>query len=349
MKTSGVVEKLMAKGLVRGPQDIERYLDVMKETGAVMRMDDLRELVGSIAPDMVDELLSQQMTATMLLETMKWPETWHSWVTREQTHFLTTQYIERVDQLGMLGSLEESGDRYAELGAPSAKELSYTLGGFGNILGVDLRTIRSDRLKYFDKLGEAMGRSAMSRLHYWLYITMLQANPTLTEDSNALFDNTNHVNDCDTSGVGKPPTYPNMRAAFRKLDAAVDGASEPLTNEGFVIVGGAYWRSELEELAENPERNDTGNHARNMLKPRIKGVDISRKLGYDWYVVAKDLAGLLINFLDGKEKPEFKAESDDSSYKFETDKSRFRIGYWFGGVHQRAIPFVRGSQNVLAS
>lgn len=349
MKTA-LVDKLMTQGLIRSPEDLGRHLEIMQATGAVMRLDELRELVAAVAPDMVDELLTQQMTATMLAEVAKWPETWHSWVSRESTHFLTTQYIERVNQLPMIGALNEQGDRYSELASPTATELSYSLGGFGNTMGVDLRTIRSDRMKYFDKLGEAMGRAAMSRLHYWLYITMLQDNPTLAEDSHALFDNTNHANDCDTTGAGKALNYTNLRAGIRKLDAAVDGAGEPLVNEGVVIICGSYWRSEAEELAENPERPDTANHARNMLKPRIKGVDISRKLtGYDWYLVGKDLAGLLINFLDGKEKPEFKPESDDSSYKFETDRSRFKIGYWFGGIHQRAIPFVRGSQNVLGS
>jgi hypothetical protein len=343
------LKQLLASGLVRNPADVERQVRLLTAGHTGMRADDLRTLVASISPTMVDELVSTQMHVTLLEEFFKWPENWTKWCERESTHFLTTQYVERVNQLGAINPLEETGDRYSEVAAPTATELSYLVKGFGNLMSLDLRTVRSDRFKYFTKISEAFGRAAAKRLHTFIYKTTIQDNPTLAEDSNSLFDNTNHSNDCDSGSAGKPATYENLRTARRKIATALDGASEPLFNDGFYIVCGTHWEDDFLQLAENPKRPGTANDELNQMKRYIRGVDVSRMLGYDWYLVAADLHGFLINFLDGREKPLFEPESDTSTFKYETDKTRFKISHWYGGIWQRPIAIVRGSANVLAS
>ena len=150
-------------------------------------MDEYEELYASVAPDMVPYLLTTQVEARLLREFNKWPTDWEKWIEIQGPHFLTTQYIERVAQLKKISPLADTGGRYAEIGQPDAKQLTYELEGFGNLYGIDFRTLRSDRLGYFKKFGEILGTSAASRLHEYIYITNLQDNPTLTEDSVALF------------------------------------------------------------------------------------------------------------------------------------------------------------------
>ena len=347
MKSS--IRELVAAAGIRTEADLMRHIALMEATNAFMRMDDLAELVGSVAPDMVDQLTTMQMQSSLLLESTKWSDNWKQWWERDSTHVLTTQYVERMAQMKPISPLNETGDRYAEVAPPQGTELSYTIGGFGNTIGVDFRTIRSDRHNYWKKLGEIFGRGGMSRLHTFLYVTMLQGNPTLAEDSNTLFDDTNHGNDCDSNGTGKPLTYDNFRAGIRRMDRAVDAASEPLDNEHVIIIAGRYWRDAAEELQSSPNRPGTANRDENLMKKRIAGVDISAKLGYDWYLAGVELPKPLINFLDGHEVPVFEQESSSSSYKFETEKTRYKLSQWYGGVHQRPIQLVRGSTNVLAS
>jgi len=171
----------------------------------------------------------------------------------------------------------------------------------------------------------------------------------LTEDSVTLFSTDTHLNDYAAAG-GKDLNYENFRGARRLLRKALDSSGEPLMSRKCMIISGSHWEDMADELATNTFRVGTANpNDRNQMKRYISGVDISDKLGYDWYLAAMDIAGFELAFLDGQKKPKFEKEAEQSSYKFETDKTRFKVSQRYGGLHQRAGAFVRGSTNTLTS
>ena len=98
-------------------------------------------------------------------------------------------------------------------------------------------------------------------------------------------------------------------------------------------------------MIKNEFKPGTANRDVNALKGRIIGVDPSRKLGYDWYLVAdkKDLPGLVVCFYEGKENPEITAEPATSTFQFENPGvQRWRVSHWYGFVWEYAEAAIRG-------
>lgn len=341
-----LTEPIQGTASLLSKTELTSMLQHMHQAGGFMRLDRLHKLVASVSPDMVPALLTQRVTAKLVEAYAVWPDTWKQWTQVEESDYLDEQVLIMVEQMKMIDPLDETGGRFNQLPPPTAGDVTYKIGGFGNIIGVDLRTHRSDRLGYFDRLGESLGRAAASRLHEYLYITSLQSNPAI-HDGHSLFDATARpFNNDFAAATQKDLTYNNLRSALRLFDTAADASGEPFNADQVFIICGSHWREEAEELATNPERTGTANNEKNQLKKRLAGVVVSRKLRQDWYVVAKsaDLPGFLISFFEGKEEPLFEIEKEDSSYQFEHDgEKRFRIRQYYGGVWQYPQAIVRGS------
>jgi hypothetical protein len=333
------------------PRQVIDTLRFLKMSGGGMRLDRLQRLAASVNPDLVSNLLTQNITAKLVEAYHSWGDDWRKIVTVGRSEYLDTQVLERVPQLGMIDKMVESGEELNLMSIKDAEEISYSIYPYGTMVEADLRTHRSDRLGYFVDLGDRLGRAVIARLHQSIFIDQLQSSPTL-DDSNSLFDNTNHANDLDASNTGIPMTYSNLVAAFRMIDAQTDDNSQPLGAEKAFLITGNYWREIAEQLVENPEKPGTGNRDLNTIRRRMKGVVYSRKLGYDWYLVAdpKELPGLQIDFFEGKEDPSVDAERTDSSYQFtHPGRQRWSVWHYYGLVWKYWQAAVRGSRNKLAS
>jgi len=333
------------------PTQLVDLTHFMKKTGAGMRLDKLQSLMASISPDLVPYLLTQNITAKLLKAYHAWNDDWKLVTTQGKSDYLDTQYLERMAQLGMVGKLKTTGEDFRELNVPDADQITYDINGYGNMVTVDLRTKRSDRLGYFSDLGESMGRACVSRLHQTIFVDFLQGNPTV-DDSNSLFDSTNHGNDNDSGSAGKALTYDNIVACFRLLDAMVDDASEPLGADFGYLVVGRYWREIADQIVNDPQQPGTSNRNVNTIRQRIKKVIYSRKLTYDWYLLAdpKELPGLHIDFFEGEQEPKVEAEKNDSTFQFEhPGRQRWRIYHYYGPVWKYWQAAIRGSTNNLAT
>lgn len=330
------------------PRDVQRLLRFLRVSKAGMRLDTLAKLAASVAPDMVENMLTNNITATLLEAFYAWPDSWKLWTQQGSSEYLDTQTIEVVAQLGMIDKLRDTGGEYNLKHIPDATPITYNIYGYGSLASADLRTLRSDRLDYFDDMGDRFGRAAVSRLHESIYIDNLQSNPTVY-DGNSLFDQTNHANDMDNAGDGVDLSYDNLVTGLRRIDAMVDSASEPLSAEKVFLIVGAHWRETADQLITNPNKPGTGDNDVNTIKGRIKGVVYSRKQGYDWYLAVdpKEIPGLMIDFFEGKQAPELEAEKSDSSFQFtHPGQQRWRIGHYYGFVWKYWQSIVRGSQNV---
>ena len=353
---NNIVEQLNGAGADRviagmSPRQVIDTLRFLKMSGGSMRLDKLHRLAASVNPDLVPYILTQNITAKLIEAYHSWGDDWRKICTVGRSEYLDQQVLERVPQLGMIDKLSDNGEELNLMAIADAAQITYNIYGYGQMIEADLRTHRSDRLGYFDDLGDRLGRAVISRLHQTIFIDALQSSPTL-EDSNALFDNTNHDNDYDSGSAGKNLDYTNLVAVFRKLDSMHDAANEPLGAEKAYLIVGNYWREIAEQLVENTDQPGTANRNLNTIKRRVKGVIYSRKLGYDWYVMAdpKELPGLHVDFFEGNEDPSVVAEPTSSSYQFtHPGRQRWAVWHYYGYAWKYWQAVVRGSTNNLAS
>ena len=333
------------------PQQIADAVAVMEKFGAPMRLDRFSRMIASVSPDMVPNMLTQNITANLLDSYYNWGDAWRKICTVGKSDYMDSQILERVSQLGMIDKMADSGEELNYLGLTDADEISYSVDGYGDLVVVDMRTKRSDRLGYFDNLGKALGKATASRLHESIFVDFLQSNPTV-DDDNSLFDETEHANDMDDSAAGIPFNYDNLVAAFRLLDAAVDGADEPLEADRAYVVVGKHWRETADQIVENDDRYDTSNRGKNTIKKRVKEVIYSRKNEYDWYIVAdpKEIPGLHVSFFEGVEDPRVEMEPKTSTWQFtHPGRQRWQVYHYYGLAWMYWQGVVRGSTNVLAT
>ena len=326
-------------------QKAAQLIEVIKRTKASVRLDLLRE---SMSPDLFDALLGDNMNMRLSKGYSIWDPSWQNIVTIRKNVTMLTQHTIRMGQFANLDSIDTTGGEFQEFTAPSDDDISYSVAGYGNVIAVDFKTKQSDHLNYFGNISEEAGKAGRRTLDKWIFYTMMQQNPTVV-DSNSLFDNTNHANDCDVSGVGKSLTYANVHTANEKLLAQVDDNSEPIFLEGAYIVCGTANKAAAETIMNAEYNPDSANNEPNYFKGIIKGVIVSPYLGNDWYVSAsKDaIEGLEMGFLDDKTDPQlYYLDPDISDTHFLTLKYMWRVQSFWGGnwVDWRGI--ARGSQNV---
>ena len=357
MREAQVVGQLMNE------REVIDMVNNLTLTGASMKLQDLREIVaavdgsrlaGSISPDMVTNLMTKDITAELKEAFMKWPTTWNLWVSEDKSDYLDTQVREIVAQIGMIPALADSGGRFQEIKAPTIDEISFDIEGFGGFISADLKTRRSDHLNYFSKMGNRLGRAGVSRLHQYIYVTMLQANPDYMDgEGNSLFDNTNHLNDHSGASTGVALTYNNLNTVLQKFADIVDKDGEKLiSGMQVILVCGTKLGEQANQIIKNPKKPGTANDEVNTLRDRIVGVDISRKLGWDWYLVAAkdELEGLSLAFYEGEKEPVVTAEATTGMYQFENPgKQRWRILHYYGGSWSYPGAIMRGSANVEPS
>ncbi len=326
-------------------QRAARTLEVIKRTRASVRLDLLRE---SMSPDLFDALLGDNMNKRLAKGYAIWAPDWQKVVNIRKNVSMLTQHTIKMGQFANLDSIDTTGGEFQEFTAPSDTDISYTVGGYGNIIAVDFKTKQSDHLNYFGDVSEEAGRAGRRTLDKWIFYTMIQQNPTVS-DANSLFDNTNHANDCDASSVGKALTYANVHTANEKLLAQTDENSEPIFIEGSYIICGTVNKAAAETLIKSEFNPDSANNEPNYFKSILKGVIVSPYLGNDWYVSASvdAIEGLEMGFLDDELDPQlFYLDPEVSDTHFTTLKYMWRVQSFWGGdwVDWRGI--VRGSQNV---
>lgn len=346
-------------GQLMNEREVIDMVNNLTLTGASMKLQDLREIVaavdgsrlaGSISPDMVTNLMTKDITAELKEAFMKWPTTWQLWTTIDKTDYLDDQVREIVAQIGMIPALADSGGRFQEIKAPTISEISFGIEGFGGFFSADLKTRRSDHLSYFGKMGARLGRAGVSRLHEYIYITLLQTDRVYPDgEGNYLFDDTNHLNDNDDADAGVPLTYNNLDTVLQKFDDMVDQDGEKLISGSQVIlVCGSKLQEQANQIIKNPLKPGTANDEVNTLRDRIVGIDVSRKLGYDWYLVAAkdELEGFSLTFYEGKAEPVITVEPVTSTFQFERPGvQRWRVDHWYGGSWAYPGAVIRGSSN----
>ena len=332
-------------------REAEHLLQVLAASGASIRLDKLDKLAASISPDMVPYGLTNLITAKIQKIYASYSDDWKKIVTRGRTDYMDTQTIEIVESLGMADELKKSGGEFNIKHIPDAVPASYAVYGLGNLFEVDMRTLRSDRLGFFDDLSTRIANSMISRFQHIVFVDYIQSDPTIY-DGYTLFDETYHLNDLDDGGTGVALNYPHAVSAFALGDAFADAQGEKVGADKYWLVTGYENWEPSEQLLGDPDKPDTGNRNINAVRRRILGTILSHKLGWDWYLIAdpRQMPGLHMDFFEGKEDPQITMEKKDSSYQFvRPGYQRWRSDLWVAPVWKSRYAAIRGSQNVQPS
>lgn len=324
---------------------VAKIVSMLQSTGASIRLDRFRE---SIGPDNFDALLSNFMYRRLALGYQIWDTDWRNVVSIRKNVSFLTQYIVRMGEFNRFDELATTGGVFQEITPPADDQISYSVGGWGNIIAADFQTKKTDELGWFDKMAFNAGKAGIRTLHRWLFVTNLQANPPV-DDGNSLFDSTNHSNDSDNAGAGRTLNYANLAATWELIRAQTDANSEPIFVNGVWIVCGTNNEINAETLQTSDYNPDTANREPNFFKKILKGYVICPYLGNDWYLYAdpKSFETFEVGFLDDKEEPQlYMINPDVSDEYFRTKHTMWRIESYFGGnwVDWRGV--ARGSQNI---
>lgn len=342
-----LIDRALAGTLPR--HEAESALKMIAQTGAVLPLESIGILSAAVSPDMLPNGLTNLITAKIQTIWQAYKDDWKKWTTQSKSDYLDQQTIEIVESMGIASELRKTGGEFNVKPIPDATPATYDIYGYGNLAEANLRTLKSDRMGFFDDLSDRLARSMWSRFNETVYVDNLQSNPTVY-DSNSLFDTTNHGNDFDSGEVGKTLNYANVLSCLALADAMEDGQGEPVGAEMFwIITGHSNWEP-AQQIFNNQWRPGSANRDFNAVRSRISGVILNKKLGSDWYLVAdkKELPGLELCFYQGKQEPAVIAEkgNNEVGYQFvHPGVQRWRVEMWMGTVWKSYYAAIRGSAN----
>ena len=347
MSMQNLIERALAGSLP--VHEAESALKMIAQTGAVLPLESLGILSAAVSPDMLPNGLTNLVTAKIHKIWQDYKDDWKQWTTQSKSDYLDQQTIEIVESMGIADKLRESGGEFNVKPIPDAIPATYDIYGYGNLAEANLRTLKSDRMGFFDDLSDRLAKSMWSRFNSTVYVDNLQSNPTVF-DGNSLFDTSNHGNDFDDSEVGKTLNYANALSCLDLADVMVDGQDEPVGAEKFWIVTGHRNWEAAQQIFNNQWRPGSANRDFNAVRSRIMGVILNKKLGTDWYLIAdkKELQGLELCFYQGKQEPAVIAEKGDTSVGYQFTRpghQRWRVEMWMGTVWKSYYAAIRGSAN----
>lgn len=238
----------------------------------------------------------------------------------------------RMGRLQEIEDLADTGGIFHEIDMPKQDKITFSVAGKGNIFSVDFKTLTSDQLDYFGGISTEMGKATGWKFVRDFFVKKISDNP-LTFDGNALFDNTIHFNDL-SAGTTQTLTYASIFAGIEAFDKILDSNSLPvfMGDQSLWLVVGRTNRQKALKYVKSPGNPDTANvNDPNMLVDSIKGV-IYCPLWTTQVALAIDkgaFKGHAMAFLDGYTKPVI-IQEPESSHKFETNDTRWRIEWYYG-------------------
>lgn len=208
----------------------------------------------------------------------------------------------------------------------SDKQETYSVGTYGAIVPLTRQMIVNDDLRAFARIPQLFGQAAARKRSDIVY-SLITSNPTMSEDSTALF-HADHSNIAFTAGHVSSSTLSEARQLLRqqtgpkgaKLDLRLSYILVPVAQEtdAEIIVRSTQINAGSSERGEfNPWRNLTP-----IAEPRLD--DSSEDA---WYGVADPMQvdTIEVAFLDGNETP-YMAEHEE----FNRDAISFKVRDDFG-------------------
>jgi hypothetical protein len=238
---------------------------------------------------------------------------WRKIVSIRNVSDFKVQYATILDSLGKLDQLDEH-EPYKEA-IPVDNQENYTPTRWGKKLGLTMEARFNDATGLLTRAFTKWGAAWNNTLNYYTFYTLMDANPTMGQDSVALFHASSHSN----LGTAMPMNFDNLSTAIEAMMAQTDNASEaiaPIMPRYVVVTADLYaqtwnpWSGKLEII----------------VSPHITS-------GY-WYLVANPAINdtIELGFLNGKTEPEIQIAGPDHQAEFDNDTRYSRIKGVFAGT-----------------
>ena len=248
---------------------------------------------------------------------------------------------------GAFGDLELVGEEapYPE-DTFSDKSASLTVGKYGKIFGISMEATVNDELGRLQRVSGMLMKAAARTVDKHAIQTMIQADPTVQEDSLALF-HSSHSNDHGTASGYSRSNLIGTLDLF-SMQTGLDG--EQIAVEPRYLLVNTNKRIEALEDVTSQSKISIDQAAaatqiqgqRNVLNDLNLQVIASPYITTDAFYLIGDprqYEGLCYGFLRNRTRPEILAENKDSGHSFNTDTSRYKVRHIWGStwVDYRAI------------
>jgi phage major head subunit gpT-like protein len=265
---------------------------------------------------------------TLLKSYQEAPATWRPIVSVVSASDFKTIYGVALSEGPGLYEVKENGEY--KVGYPKDKQESYALVKYGRIIGLSWEMMVNDDLRAFARVPLMLGAAARRKEGDVVY-ALLTGNPTLAEDSKALF-HADHSNLEATSGLKGVVTSDNLstaRAAMRKQKGP-DGNILDI-QPAFLIVPVAQ-ETDVEIILRSaalPDDNKSSGvfnpwagRLAPIAEPRLDANSVKA-----WYLAAdpSQVDTIEVAYLDGQEQPTILEREE-----WDTDAISYKCRHVFG-------------------
>ncbi|MFO7899376.1 MAG: hypothetical protein R6V58_09975 [Planctomycetota bacterium] len=248
--------------------------------------------------------------------------TWQKWCRRGQLSDFKQADRDQLSGLADLNEVKEGGE-YKEVKLSESKEV-IQLAKYGYIVSLTWETVINDDLSAFARIVPRMGDAAARKEDQVAY-AVLTSNQEMTEDSEDLFDETEHGNDAAVGDQGAP-SEASLNTAITAM-ATQTGLSADVTlglEPAFLIVPKAL-RATARKWMRNTYLPGATNEEDNPHRDLAEVVDtaiLDSNSTSTWYMAADParIDTVEVAFLVGETGPTMDQEDG-----FDTDGRRYKI------------------------
>ena len=263
-----------------------------------------------------DSILMDASRKAMIAAFMAAEFTWRLWVGRDSMADFKTHNLIALGGFGTLEAVPD-GSPIPEHTLPDKHE-TWTLETFGRIFSITRQTIINDDMRAFTQV-PALHAIAWGRTINRQCFTKLLANPTLTEDSTALF-HADHNN--LQAGAGyDPSTVDQAKDAIGILEKLLmlqtDQAGEPIGVQASVLISGPTNKRNFLGAVQETTRPDSSAAAKAtdrdltlVFDPEVENSNTTGNTTTGTWLLADPNVNpvVMAGFLDGNDSPRMEVE-----------------------------------------
>lgn len=280
------------------------------------------------------QLLGDSITRRMLREYSQ-PSlmTWQSIAERVPLPDFRTQRRMRMGGYGDLPDVGE-GAPYQDLTSPTDEEATYAPSKVGGLESLTFEMITNDDVGAVRRIPVKLGRAAARTLYHAVWNDTIQANPTTTYDSTALF-HANHGNTgtaaLDEAGLLAAENAMRDQTGYGETGHKLGAANMPK----FLIIPNEL-RNTANKLVNSPMAVTANENATtpNLFQGQYTIIVVDDWTdANDWYLATDPLNTpiLEVGFLGGREEPElFVQDQPTVGSQFTADKTTYKIRHIWG-------------------
>lgn len=331
------------------PREVQRLLDHVERGRMQVQLGDLRESIGSgwftqLTADLAHKRLLKGFEASQI-NNNDWRKI--AYVNPNVPDFKFQNAI-RTAGYSSLDSVPESGRYKSKIF--TEEKAQYKIAKYGNVESWSLEAMANDELGKLGRTMERFGGAAARTLLNFVFNTLIDANPTCTYDSVALFAS-GHSNNL---GATTPLSAANLEAAWKKMRAQTGLGGEKLNLMPKLLIV----HTDEEVLAHRIVNTElmmaqglastsafTEGPRENFFRGKLEVVATPYVTSGRWYLAAdpSQCDTLEVGFFRGNETPEIFMEAPGSGFEFEFDATRTKVRYIFGGTPMDHRWIVRGN------